>query len=113
MLRQRVITALVLLGLLLPALFADSALPFEWFTLLLISAAGWEWARLNGVQAPLPALAQPAPPPPQPTITLTLMELDGLIQSLADAPARHVLPALNLLLEKRQRATAPAELKAD
>ena len=57
MLRQRVITALVLLGLLLPALFADSALPFEWFTLLLISAAGWEWARLNGVQAPLPALA--------------------------------------------------------
>lgn len=64
--------------------------------------------------APLPALAQPAPPPPpQPTITLTLPELDGLIQSLADAPARHVLPALNLLLEKRQRATAPAEPKAD
>lgn len=58
--------------------------------------------------APLPALAQPAPPPPPPTITLTLQELDGLIQSLADAPARHVLPALNVLLEKRQRATAPA-----
>lgn len=64
--------------------------------------------------APLPALAQPAPPPPAPTVTLTLPELDGLIQSLADAPARHVLPALNLLLEKRQRATAPAaEPKGD
>lgn len=58
--------------------------------------------------APLPALAQPAPPPPPPSITLTLPELDGLIQSLAEAPARHVLLALNLLLEKRQRATAPA-----
>ena len=57
MLRQRVITALVLLALLLPALFAASALPFALFTLLLVSAAGWEWARLNGVQAPLPALA--------------------------------------------------------
>lgn len=64
--------------------------------------------------APLPVLAQPAPPPPAPTVALTLPELDGLIQSLADAPARHVLPALNLLLEKRQRATAPAaEPKAD
>ena len=57
MLRQRVITALVLLALLLPALFAASSLPFELFTLVLVSAAGWEWARLNGVQAPLPALA--------------------------------------------------------
>jgi phosphatidate cytidylyltransferase len=57
MLRQRVITALVLLALLLPALFATSSLPFALFTLVLISAAGWEWARLNGVQAPLPALA--------------------------------------------------------
>ena len=57
MLRQRVITAVVLLALLLPALFASSSLPFALFTLLLISAAGWEWARLNGAQAPLPALA--------------------------------------------------------
>ena len=57
MLRQRVITALVLLALLLPALFAASSLPFALFTLVLISAAGWEWARLNGVQAALPALA--------------------------------------------------------
>ena len=57
MLRQRVITAVVLLALLLPAMFARSALPFALLTLLLISAAGWEWARLNGVQAQLPALA--------------------------------------------------------
>ena len=57
MLRQRVITAVVLLALLLPTLFAASSLPFALFTLLLISAAGWEWARLNGAQAPLPALA--------------------------------------------------------
>jgi phosphatidate cytidylyltransferase len=57
MLRQRVITALVLLALLLPALLAASSLPFALFTLVLISAAGWEWARLNGAKSPLPALA--------------------------------------------------------
>lgn len=52
MLRQRVITALVLMALLLPALLAASPLPFALFTLVLISAAGWEWARLNGVTQP-------------------------------------------------------------
>ena len=57
MLRQRVITAVVLLALLLPALFASSPLPFALLTLLLISAAGWEWARLNGLPAMLPAVA--------------------------------------------------------
>ena len=57
MLRQRVITAVVLLALLLPALFTSSPLPFALLTLLLISGAGWEWARLNGVQAMLPAVA--------------------------------------------------------
>ena len=48
MLKQRVITAVVLLALLLPALFAAAAWPFAVLTLLLIGAAGWEWARLNG-----------------------------------------------------------------
>ncbi len=48
MLAQRVITALVLLALLLPALFAATAWPFALLTLVLIAAAGWEWARLNG-----------------------------------------------------------------
>ncbi|HJV60023.1 MAG TPA: phosphatidate cytidylyltransferase [Albitalea sp.] len=49
MLKQRVITALVLLAVLLPALFAPVAWPFAVLTLVLIGAGGWEWARLNGV----------------------------------------------------------------
>lgn len=49
MLKQRVITALLLLAVLLPALFYPSIEPFAGLTLLLIVAAGWEWARLNGV----------------------------------------------------------------
>ncbi len=49
MLKTRVITAVVLLLVLLPALFAQATLPFALLTLLMISAAGWEWARLNGI----------------------------------------------------------------
>ena len=49
MLRTRVITAVVLLALLLPALFAASPWPFAGLTVLMIGAAGWEWARLNGL----------------------------------------------------------------
>jgi phosphatidate cytidylyltransferase len=51
MLKQRVITAIVLLALLLPALFASNAWPFAVLTLVLIAAAGWEWTRLNGATA--------------------------------------------------------------
>ena len=51
MLRQRVITALVLLALLLPALFAASPVPFALLTLAFAAAAGWEWGRLNGAGA--------------------------------------------------------------
>ena len=51
MLKQRVITALVLLALLLPALFAAQAWPFMALTVILIAAAAWEWGRLNGVPA--------------------------------------------------------------
>ena len=51
MLKQRVITALVLIAFLLPALFAPVALPFAVLSLLLIAAAGWEWGRLNGAGA--------------------------------------------------------------
>jgi phosphatidate cytidylyltransferase len=47
MLRQRVITALVLVALLLGALSVDSAWPFAALTLLLMAAGGWEWGRLN------------------------------------------------------------------
>ncbi len=51
MLKQRIITALVLIAVLLPALFAPTAWPFAVLTLVLIAAAGWEWGRLNGAGA--------------------------------------------------------------
>ena len=51
MLKQRIITALVLVAFLLPALFAASAWPFALLTLAGIAAAGWEWGRLNGAGA--------------------------------------------------------------
>jgi phosphatidate cytidylyltransferase len=47
MLRQRIVTALVLVGLLLAALTMSQAWPFALLTLALIAAAGWEWGRLN------------------------------------------------------------------
>ena len=52
MLWQRIVTAVVLLALLVPALFAPLDWPFNLLTLLLIAAAGWEWARLNQVGMP-------------------------------------------------------------
>ena len=55
MLKQRIITALVLLAVLLPALFAATPWPFALLTLVMIGAAGWEWSRLNGAPG-LPAL---------------------------------------------------------
>ncbi|SEL56289.1 phosphatidate cytidylyltransferase [Roseateles sp. YR242] len=48
MLLPRIITAVVLLALLLPALFASTPLPFALLTLVMIAAGGWEWSRLNG-----------------------------------------------------------------
>lgn len=48
MLKQRVITALVLLAILLPALFYPSTVPFTAVVLVLMAAAAWEWGRLNG-----------------------------------------------------------------
>jgi phosphatidate cytidylyltransferase len=47
MLKQRIITAVVLLAVLLPALFMRNPWPFAVLTLVLIAAAGWEWCRLN------------------------------------------------------------------
>jgi phosphatidate cytidylyltransferase len=49
MLKQRIITALVLLAILLPALFWPSPVPFAVVSLILIAAGGWEWGRLNGL----------------------------------------------------------------
>jgi hypothetical protein len=48
MLKQRVITAVVLLAILLPALFWRTPEPFLAVALVLIAAGGWEWGRLNG-----------------------------------------------------------------
>ncbi|MDV7400658.1 hypothetical protein RZS08_55090, partial [Arthrospira platensis SPKY1] len=56
MLKQRVITAVILLALLLPALFYPNPMPFNAITLVLIAAAGWEWARLNGCSAQVSVL---------------------------------------------------------
>lgn len=47
MLKQRVITAIVLLLILLPALFYPAPEPFALLALILIAAAAWEWGRLN------------------------------------------------------------------
>lgn len=49
MLKQRIITALVLLAILLPALFWPSPVPFAVVALILVGAAAWEWGRLNGL----------------------------------------------------------------
>jgi phosphatidate cytidylyltransferase len=49
MLKQRIITALALLAILLPAMFASSAEPLALLTLCLIAAGAWEWGRLNGL----------------------------------------------------------------
>ena len=47
MLRQRILTALVLLALLLPALIVHAVWPFAVLTSVAIALAGWEWSRLN------------------------------------------------------------------
>jgi phosphatidate cytidylyltransferase len=48
MLRQRVITALILVGVMFAALAASSPWPFALVTLVLLAAGAWEWGRLNG-----------------------------------------------------------------
>ena len=48
MLLPRVLTAIALLAVLLPALFAATPLPFVVCAWVLLSLAAWEWARLNG-----------------------------------------------------------------
>lgn len=50
MLKQRVITALVLLAIFLPVLFYPQPEPFCALTLLMLAAGGWEWCRLNGAK---------------------------------------------------------------
>lgn len=47
MLQQRIITALVLLAILLPAVFYPDPTAFMGVAVVLIAAGGWEWAKLN------------------------------------------------------------------
>ena len=49
MLKQRIITALILLVILLPALFHPSETWLGLLCLLLIMVGAWEWGRLNGL----------------------------------------------------------------
>lgn len=49
MLKLRVITALVLVALLLPTLWVSASWPFMLFMGVAMTAAGWEWGRLNGL----------------------------------------------------------------
>lgn len=47
MLKQRIITALLMLAVLIPAVFYPNPAVFAWVAMGLIAAAAWEWARLN------------------------------------------------------------------
>jgi phosphatidate cytidylyltransferase len=47
MLGQRIVTAVILLALLVPAMLASNPWYFQLLTLALIGAAAWEWGRLN------------------------------------------------------------------
>jgi len=57
MLKQRVLTALALLLVLLPALFYAQPGPFFFIAGVFIAAGGWEWARMNGLNSPLSLFA--------------------------------------------------------
>jgi phosphatidate cytidylyltransferase len=63
LLAKRVITAVVLLAALLPAIFVAS--PWVWSALSLgfLTAAGFEWGRLLGAPLPIAAGRRVAPPP--------------------------------------------------
>jgi phosphatidate cytidylyltransferase len=52
MLRQRVITALIMLAVLVAVLSASSPIPFIVLALVMMAAAAWEWARLVGISGP-------------------------------------------------------------
>jgi phosphatidate cytidylyltransferase len=70
MLKQRIITALILLAIALPALFHSNPQWLGGFGLVLIMAAAWEWGRLNGLKA---------------SSALVLSLICGLVCALVDA----------------------------
>lgn len=47
MLKQRILTALALLAILLPAIFYPDPTAFSLVAAVMVAAAAWEWARLN------------------------------------------------------------------
>ncbi len=49
MLKQRVLTALVMMAILLPALFYANPWPFCLLSLVFMAAGAWEWGNLNGL----------------------------------------------------------------
>lgn len=57
MLKHRIITAVILLAMLVPALLATNPLYFTALTLALMGAGAWEWARMQGLHTPWSVLA--------------------------------------------------------
>ena len=57
MLKQRIITALLMLAVLLPAVFYPDTRAFGVVSTALMAAAAWEWARLNGRAAAVALLS--------------------------------------------------------
>lgn len=54
MLKQRIITALILAPIAIGGFFFLSPFYFAWFTGLIIALGAWEWANLAGFEQPLP-----------------------------------------------------------
>jgi phosphatidate cytidylyltransferase len=50
MLKQRVITALIMLAIVIPTLLYPNAWPFCLLALLFMAIGAWEWARMNGLK---------------------------------------------------------------
>ena len=49
MLKQRILTAIGLLAVLLPAIFYPNPMAFAVVAILLVAAGAWEWAKLNAL----------------------------------------------------------------
>lgn len=56
MLKQRIITALIIGPLFLLGLFATTALGFSLFLALIVTIAGWEWSQIAGYKTPVSKL---------------------------------------------------------
>ena len=50
MLKQRVITALIMLAIVIPTLLYPNPWPFCLLALIFMAAGAWEWARMNGLK---------------------------------------------------------------